>query len=147
MDYSVLAEQLTGKMQSLLKARPHRFLNESQRGEPFVLHYIARHGGSALPGDISREMDVSSARIAAALNKMESKGLITRRIDTADRRKILVEITREGRDLEAKQHRVVIDETAKMLYMLGERDAREYIRIVDKMADIVAGKYSISLEI
>ena len=147
MDYTELAEQLTKKLQALGKARPHKFIMEAQRGEPLVLHYISERGGSVLPGDVSHEMRVSSARIAATLNKLEAKGLITRRIDTSDRRKILVEITREGVDLASKHRRIIIDDTAKILFLLGERDAREYVRLTGKLADIVSGKYpSISCE-
>ena len=53
----------------------------------FVLTYISKHGGSVIPSEISNEMGISTARIAAALGSLESKGLITRRIDERDRRR------------------------------------------------------------
>ena len=139
MDYTALAAELLGSMQALHKARPQKHINDSLQGEAFVLRYIALHSGEVLPGEISSEMEVSSARIAAALNSLESKGLITRQIDLSDRRKILVGITPEGKALAEQQEQSVVEGAAKMLAQLGEYDAREYIRIMGRLAEILSG--------
>ena len=138
MDYPALAAELLDNMQALHKARPQKHINESLHGGAFVLHYIATHGGDVLPGEISAEMDVSSARIAAALNNLEDKGLITRRIDLNDRRKILVGITPEGKALAEKQQQAVLEGAAKLLALLGEHDARDYVRITGRLAEIAS---------
>ncbi|MGL6201701.1 MAG: MarR family winged helix-turn-helix transcriptional regulator [Lachnospiraceae bacterium] len=137
MDYTELALELHDNMQSLRTERSQRQINESMHGEAFVLHYIACHGEAVLPSEISDEMNVSSARIAQTLNSMENKGLITRQIDVNDRRKILVNITREGKKLAEKHHKSVLKDIAKMLSMLGEHDAREYVRITGKLAKVI----------
>lgn len=136
MDYMELADDLLRKMQSLRKVPPHKSITDSVQGEAFVLYYIARRSGDVLPGEISHEMAVSSARIAAALNSLESKGLITRKIDSGDRRKILVGATREGKALADKHQQVVLEEAAKMLALLGEHDAKEYVRITGKLTEM-----------
>jgi len=138
MDYHALAAQLMDSMQALHRMRSQKHLNESLQGEAFVLRYIAQHSSEVLPGEISSEMNVSSARIAAALNSLESKGLITRQIDLSDRRKILVSITPEGKTLAKEQERGVMEGTAKMLALLGEHDAEEYIRIMGRLAEIMS---------
>ena len=135
MDYSALASEFLGKMQLLQRARPHKEINEALHGGFFVLHYIMLQGGDVLPGEISQEMGVSSARVAAALNGLEGKGLITRRIDQNDRRKILVGLTREGKDLAERQYYGVRDEAARMLALLGEADAVEYVRLTGKLTE------------
>lgn len=138
MDYSELATELLQKMFQLHKAQPQKRIAESMQGEVFMLHYIAQHEEDVLPGEISSEMDISSARVAAALNSLESKGLITRRIDPGDRRRILVRLTGEGLEVTRARHRAVIEQTAGMLGLLGECDAREYVRIMGRLADIIA---------
>lgn len=50
----------------------------------------------ATAGDLAREMKVSTARIAALLNKMEKKGLIISTPSSEDARKVNVEITSLG---------------------------------------------------
>jgi len=138
MDYHALAVKLLDSMQALHRARPQKHINESLHGEAFVLRFIALHGDDVLPGEISGEMGVSSARVAAALNSLESKGLITRRIDPRDRRKILVSITPDGKALARQQQQDVVAGAAKMLALLGEQDAKEYVRITGKLAEIAS---------
>jgi len=137
MDYDTLAAELLQCMQSLHKTRPQKNMNEAMQGEAFVLHYIANHDGDALPGEIGQEMSVSSARIATALNSLEKKGLITRQIDTDDRRRILVGITREGEALADAHQQKALGIAAKMLGLLGEQDAREYVRLMKKLAQLL----------
>jgi len=138
MDYAVLAAEMLEKMQSLRKASPQKYIEEALHGEAFVLHIIARHDEAVLPGDISAEMNISSARVAQALNSIEKKGWITRQIDANDRRRILVTLTPEGKSSAEKNHRAVISLAANMLSLLGESDAKEYIRITGRLADIIS---------
>ena len=98
MDYEELAKTLLSRMYTLNKTRSQRNINEGMRGEGFVLQYIIRRGGNVLPSEISGFMDISTARMAAALNSLERKGLITRRIDPSDRRQILVDLTDKGKE-------------------------------------------------
>jgi len=137
MDYTELAMELLEKMKSLRKIKPHKNMNEAMQGETFVLTYIAHHGGDVLPGEIGHEMDVSSARIASALNSLEKKGLITRQIDTNDRRKILVGITQEGKEIAENHYKKTLEIAAKMLELLGEHDAKEYIRVTKKLVEVL----------
>ena len=134
MDFTELAVELIGKMGVLRKARPQKHIAESLHGEAFVLGYIALKGEAVLPGEICQEMDVSTARVAATLNSLEKKGLITRQIDKNDRRKILVMVTDNGKILAKKHQQKVVSIAAKMLELLGEHDAKEYIRITGKLA-------------
>lgn len=140
MDYSELAVEWLNGMQSLHRVKPQRNINEAMQGEAFVLNYVASHHDVVLPGEISQEMDVSSARIATALNSLEKKGLITRQIDLNDRRKILVGITKEGKEFADKHRQKILSVIAKMLELLGEHDAKEYVRIMKKLAEILPAR-------
>ena len=135
MDYTELASELLNCMGTVRRMKPHKHMEDSLQGEGYVLGYIAHNGGSALPGEIGRHMKVSAARIAAALNNLEKKGLISRQIDPNDRRQILVSITNEGRELTDRHQKHVLEDTARMLEFLGERDAKEYIRIMQRLAE------------
>lgn len=142
MDYNELAEEFMRHLHMLHRARPHKQMNESMQGEAFVLQYLSMHEGSALPSEISNVMEISSARVAAALNGMERKGMITRQIDPSDRRRILVNLTADGLKLAEERRQEVMRETSKLLSMLGEEDAREYVRITIKLVEqIYNGKY------
>jgi DNA-binding MarR family transcriptional regulator len=137
VNYSILAAELLEKMQVLHKARPQKDIKDALQGEAFALNYIARHGEEVIPSEIGHEMNVSSARIAQTLNSIEKKGWITRQIDLSDRRRIMVRLTSEGRKEAEKHYQVVAAIAADMLMMLGEEDAKEYVRITGKLADVI----------
>ena len=137
MDYQKLAEEFMLHNANMRRARPQRMINDAARGEGVVLRFIFdNEGEDVLPSEISKEIKISTARIAATLNSLENKDMITRKIDPQDRRKILVRITDEGKQAAQKQHMVVIGEIAEMLQMLGEHDAKEYVRILGKLANL-----------
>lgn len=138
MDYKELALKLMKEMHLLKQARPQKQFNESMQGEHFVLQFLAYRNGSVLPSEISNEMDISSARIAVTLNNLERKGLITRRIDISDRRRILVDLTAEGQTLAEKRHQAGVRMLTEILTMLGEHDAVEYVRITGRLAEFAS---------
>ncbi|MCL2149897.1 MAG: MarR family transcriptional regulator [Dehalococcoidia bacterium] len=137
MDYTELADELLQKMRALHRAGLQQIIDSNLQGKPIALQCIAHHEANILPGDIANKLGVSSARVAAALNKLEDDGLITRQIDENDRRKILVSITKKGKDLAEKHQQAVTSAVSEMLQLLGEYDAKEYVRITGKLADII----------
>lgn len=135
MDYEKLASEFMEKMHLLKKAKPHHQFNESFHGEAFVIQYLSHRNCSVLPSEISQAMGTSTARIAAALNSLEKKGLITRQIDLSDRRRILVDITAAGKDLAKERHQEILERTSKLLSLLGEDDAKEFVRLTSKLVE------------
>ena len=146
MDYTVLAADLLERMRELRKAGFQRHLEGHLQGENFVLSYLALQQQYALPSNISKEMNVSTARVTATLNKLEKKGLITRKISTDDRRKVKVEITEKGRKRAESLHCAFLVHAAELLRRLGDDDAKEYLRITGKLAGIIYNQDSISNE-
>jgi DNA-binding MarR family transcriptional regulator len=136
MDYTELAEEFLQQMRSFRRFNPQQKINESMHGEAFVLHHITRNSEQIIPSEISSAMGISGARIAAALNSLEKKGYIIRQIDPIDRRRILVTPTDKGREQEEANRRKLVETIEKMLRMLGENDAKEYIRISRKIAEL-----------
>ena len=135
MDYTSLAREYMQVMHRMRNKSGQKKLHDSMHGEHFMLFYISMRKGSIIPSEISNEMGITSARIAAALNSLEAKGLITRRIDTEDRRRILVDLTEAGRE-HVKEHRdAIMKITIDMLQYLGEEDATELIRIMKRLAE------------
>lgn len=135
MDYKNLAMEYMELMKKMRMRKAQKQLSDSMHGEHFVLFYISQHEGNVIPSDISNEMQITSARIAATLNSLESKGLIIRRIDAKDRRRILIDITDEGRKMVREHHKMIMGITVNMLEYLGEPDATELIRIMKRLAD------------
>ena len=136
VEFRNLAEEFFYKSYELRKNNHQQKLEKSLGGEQFTLLYLKDRGDSVLPSEISEEMDISSARVASILNNLENKGLVQRQIDKEDRRKILVTLTNEGR-VKAEEHKEkVIQNITMMLELLGEEDAKAFVRITKKLIDL-----------
>lgn len=136
MDYKMLANEFLNASFELNKQAPQRRVDESMKGERFVMYYlyfINRHG---LPSEISDKMGISTARVAVILNRLEDKKLISRSIDPKDRRRILVELTPAGNELAEAEHKKVLKLVANMLEMLGKDDSQEFVRLIKKIAKL-----------
>lgn len=136
MEYSALAAEMMSKTAEMLKISGTKQAQMLLHGEMFILHFIIHQKAEVTPSEISAAMGASSARVAMALKSMEGKGLIERRIDQDDRRRIIVTITEHGRSIIKRHHDVIREKIEKILAELGEQDALEYIRIVGRMIEI-----------
>ena len=138
MDYSFAcraASQRAGKSQ----VPAYRQLSKMVRGELFVLNYLATHETAIHPKELSKKMSVSTARITSLLHHMEEKGLIARSSDLSDNRQIFVRLTENGVTAIQKTRGEVISRVSSLLEALGPEDAREYIRIQEKILDNFLG--------
>ena len=136
MDYDELAIELVRNVRAARMSGFGKQFFEGFRGEAFVLFFIMKSGGKTIPGQISSSVGVSSARIATALNSLEEKGMITREIDSEDRRKIIVELTPNGREFVEEELKKQIEKVKEILQMLGEEDAKELVRIVGRFSEV-----------
>ena len=136
-DYDCLAKEFVQNMLSAQASGMNKLIQDGFRGEAFVLLFISRTGGRTIPGRISDSAGVSSARIATALNSLEDKGLITREIDCEDRRKIIVKLTPKGAERVEEEKVKKLEEIKNILVRLGEEDAKELVRIVGRIPEVL----------
>lgn len=133
MDYTALAAQLISVQADLLQVPANQQLSKMVKGELFVLNYLLTHEKIIHPKELSEKMSVSTARIASLLNHMEEKNLVARTADPHDNRQVVVLLTEEGKHQIRQIRANVISRIAAMLESLGPEDAREYIRIQEKI--------------
>ncbi len=62
-----------------------------------VILQIVVNDGNITPSAIAKTVALKQATITSVLDKLESKGLITRRRDSSDRRRVFIEPTNDGR--------------------------------------------------
>ena len=139
MNDSALTHEMakcTGMLFFGMKAS-HKPLKSIMHGGMHILNYLVRNDGPMTPGELSTGMDASSARIAISLRNLEKSGFIARDIDKSDRRKILVTITEDGREIVRKSNDEIMNRMALIIGEIGEKDAREYIRIVSRIVDVM----------
>ena len=135
MDYSDLSLELLQIIYRYYKIQTHKQLNNAMHGEAFALQFIAQNDDAVIPSDIENAMNVSSARIATLLNGLENKGLITRRIDSVDRRRTIIKLTPDGEKRAIESSRQLLMLVSEILGYLGETDAKDFVRIMGRLAE------------
>lgn len=122
----------------LRSCRPRSFfgrVDEIQKGTGFILNYLDESEGEVAAGDLARELNVSTARIAALLKKMEKNGLITRSGSPADARKTIVALTPAGQAFLDERRREILGIAEILIEKVGKEDLDEFIRICEKIKE------------
>lgn len=140
MNYRVQAEELLSIQMELPLASIERQVWKLNRGMYFALQYLFAHGGAAHPRELSRGMEVSSARVASMLNHMEAQALVRREADAEDNRQVIIHLTEKGVVLLQKLREKLVVDIAELLGALGPEDATAYLRLRHRIADIVRGQ-------
>ena len=90
--------------------------------------------------ELCRRINVEQPTMANTLQRMERDGLIKRKADTADKRRMLVHLTPRAREMQAKvmeSARAVSNQTVKGL---AASDQDDMFRLVARMVDNLKGR-------
>ena len=131
MDYDEVARKLIVYSRSLAKGSLSA-AGGANVGEIPVLQYLSSADGDVIPSKIAKKLGLSRARMSHILDALETKGYVMRRTDPSDRRRVLVSITESGRDYAAKKNAESVALLSNQLSSLGEHDAQELVRILNK---------------
>lgn len=101
---SDLKESLLSTLQSFNKAmRKNRQSSDLIFHEFLILRNILRlekeENKRVHPSYLSDRLNLSRSYITAVLNSLEEKKMLVRKMDTEDRRRVTIEITKKGRDV------------------------------------------------
>ena len=127
-----------------MKKRSKGFGELSQM-EGMILFYLDHNLGEENTlgikvSSITKDLDIPKPTTSKLLNSLEERGYILRKIDRSDRRVTYISITEEGYAC-IKKIRTIRDQFVNdLLNKLGEHDAKELIRIIDKLHRIVTGE-------
>lgn len=136
MYYIKLAADLSKAKQQLARIPNFRRFIKPEDGENFVLGYLDDSQRPVSPKEICDALHVSSARVAAIINRLESKDMVRRTPNSDDGRYIFVELLSKGRLQRQKNIEKFYECAACFLEVLGPEDAAEYVRLQKKIADI-----------
>ena len=127
-------------LKELYSSIPRSFYNKletTQRGIGFVLNYLKHSDGEVIAGDLSKNLNVSTARIAAMLKRMEQSGLVTRHSSLEDARRTVVEITPAGIVLVDEMREQTLKRVESLLDKISKEDLDTYIRISHQIREIM----------
>ena len=61
-----------------------------------ILLQVVLRAGKATPGALAKQVSLSQATVTALIDRLEARGLLCRRKDSQDKRRVLVELTPSG---------------------------------------------------
>lgn len=139
MDYSKGAEEL---LKYLIESERNGYIiqgniSEIAKGEIAVINFLRVEGDGVTPARISQEFNINTSRVAAILNSLSKKGYIERKANPNDKRKTNVYITDQGREYGKCKRDDILEKLSRTLELLGDDDAKEYIRIMGKIKNII----------
>lgn len=129
------AQEMLQKLRACRSKSVFGKIDESQKGIGFVLVYLREANHEVIAGELARELNVSTARIAALLRKMEKNGLIVRYRSAEDARQTVVQITQAGSAYVDKMKEQMLLKMELLLEKVGRKDLDEFIRISHKIKE------------
>ena len=87
------------------------------------------------PGMLAACSHATPGAVSQTLKSLEEKGLIVRRRGEGDSRSVTISLTDAGHEFEKEGRRLHDERFMHMLEFLGEDDAREFVRIVNRMLE------------
>ncbi|MEH7013006.1 MarR family winged helix-turn-helix transcriptional regulator [Neobacillus niacini] len=138
MDYKALANELVNNMTKSPKMQFQKKVDDLSQGEKRILGYLTFWKDAVASGELSEKLFLSTPRVASALNSLSKKGFIERNRDEYDKRIVIVTITEAGKSFVMDEHAEAISMLEKTLQKLGEKDAKEFVRIINRIIEISA---------
>ena len=132
METEKMLAALTGIFGGISRSRLFWDMQQSMRGERFLLSYLYETGACS-PGKLAPMLHVSAARITKMLSSLESKQLVVRENDPTDKRRVTVRLTKSGSNAVRAVQAQAMAHAQELFENLGEEDSQEFLRIVNKI--------------
>lgn len=136
MSYEAMAEELLGTIRPKHHRRPPTQIEQNERVKDGTLRFLFQHEGEASAAQLLDFFGFSSARLTKILTDLEQEGLVVRESHPDDRRRVNVRLTDAGIATALEKHRYTISEIARILELLGETDAKNFVRILIRLHKI-----------
>ena len=114
-----------------------RRIGETGAGVSAVMRYLYEADGPVSAGEISRFLQVSTARVAVLLKKMESRELIDRVSDAHDARKSMILLSDQGRALCTRMLGELSRRLSEVIDRVGRARIREFIAVGNEIRTAV----------
>lgn len=107
-------------------------VSKFSKGEMHLMGILCYHEKSTTAAELSKMMNVSTARVTNIVNLLEQKGMVSRKSMENDRRKVNLELTEKGRAFVLAEVEKAKAHMQEYLEMLGEEDTEHLLRIMEK---------------
>ncbi len=135
MDANAIREEMKTICKSQKWREIAKFVDEGFRGVFVILRILDERDEKITAGDLARETNVSTARVASALNALEKKNYVKREVDDSDARKVVVRLTKDGKKA-VEERKARIEEIVSPLF--GKLTDEETINFFDALKKLLS---------
>lgn len=140
MEKDILAKSMMDAFDSINKQELFEKMKITFKGENLMLAILMEMGGKATPGELIQYTECTAARLTAIAKSLESKGFVKRIQNSEDKRSTIIEMTSEGISKFMLLQKEAIESILNLIEKLGENDAREFVRLVQRLSEISSEK-------
>jgi DNA-binding MarR family transcriptional regulator len=101
-----------------------------------VLRFLGRFPG-VTAGQLARALHVDPGTLSASVRRLEARGLVERRRDPADTRRVTLGLTRQGRAVDVPRPGTVEAAADSLLADASPRDLAATVRVLDRFAELL----------
>ncbi|WP_438447914.1 MarR family winged helix-turn-helix transcriptional regulator [Gorillibacterium sp. sgz5001074] len=105
----------------------------------YVLHFLDKCGSCA-SSELADHFGVNRSAITAMIDRLDTKGYVRRVKHGDDRRMVYLEITEDGEQIRGIVEEKIRQLVESYLQELGEEDLENFVRIYERIANIIAEK-------
>ena len=124
-----------------LEKKPFHFakrIKQDKEGNSFIIAFLYKRKDEIVySGDIAKETCVSTARIAASVNKLEELGYITRKTSKLDARKTQIKLTNKGLNRAKQLEDELYSFLEKLINELGIDKFRQFMSLSSEINECV----------
>ena len=141
VDDSNYDDRILGSLRRIIRAvdlySRYLALRYSLTGPQLVcVRHLLRNGPTA-PGTLARRISLSPATITGIVDRLEKRGLVTRERSTDDKRKVVIALTSQGRELVGQMPPPLHETVSRRLGELPVEEQEEIDRVLMKIVTMM----------
>lgn len=130
-------KELINELLSKINADKYRkllsTLEDGYKGLYVILKVIKNSDKEVIAGDIASKLNITTARVAAALNNLEKKKWIIKYKSSLDGRKTIVELTDLGKNVLKRREEEIISVLENLFVNLTDLEIIQLINLLNKI--------------
>lgn len=109
---------------------------ELSKNQPIVIKIIGIQG-EIMPSTLGKYTGMDKSSLTRMVDDLEKKGIVFRKTDPDDRRKVLVSLTEKGLNCYNYLTKITVEMADEILTFVDDRDIEEYLKSLETMVKIL----------
>ncbi len=133
MDYTLVEKEMEIVCKSQNWRKLVRLIDDGYKGMFVILKILQESDKGVVAGEIAKKMNVSTARVASALNSLEKKGYIERKSEKSDGRKVVIFLTEQGKTALTERKKHISNVVSCMFDNISKEETKEFFSLLNKL--------------